>query len=137
VRNTETFGVDPLTSVKDVAEKSPSESFKQILFGFVTTTESGGNIKTFLKNAGDKALFDWRIKRERFIQQLSAYAEFYTGIFIAAPLFIISLFSVMSMIQSNIGSFDILSLMKISIYIVVPILNTVFLLFLRGIEVEM
>jgi flagellar protein FlaJ len=137
VRNIETFGIDPLTAVKEVADKTPSDEFREMLLGFVTTTESGGDIKVFLKSAGEQALFNWRMKRERFLQQLSTYAEFYTGIMIAAPLFIIALFSVMGMIQPAIGSFEILDLMKISIYLIVPILNSVFLVFLRGIEVEM
>jgi flagellar protein FlaJ len=137
VRNIETFGIDPLTAVKEVADKTPSDEFREMLLGFVTTTESGGNIKVFLKSAGEQALFNWRMKRERFLQQLSTYAEFYTGIMIAAPLFIIALFSVMSMIQPTIGSFEILNLMRISIYLIVPTLNSVFLVFLRGIEVEM
>lgn len=137
VRNIEMFGSDPLTSAKDVAERTPSDSLKQILLGFVTTTESGGNINNFLKSAGQQALFEWRVKRERFMQQLSAYAEFYTGLLIAAPLFIISLFAVMNMIQSNLAGFNILDLMKMCIYLVVPILNSAFLLFLKGVEVEM
>jgi len=137
VRNIETYGIDPLSSVKDVADKSPSNEFKQVLLGFVTATESGGNIKIFLKSAGEKALLEWRMKRERFLEQLSAYAEFYTGILIAAPLFIISLFSVMSMIQPTIGPFGILDLMRLSIYFLVPLLNGVFIVFLKGVEVEM
>jgi len=137
VRNIESFGLDPLRAVKEVAERTPSDKFKQVLLGFVTTTESGGDVKIYLKNAGEQALFDWRIKRERFLQQLSAYAEFYTGILIAAPLFIIALFAVMNMIQPNIGGFDILFLTKISIYVAVPGLNGGFLLFLHGMEVEM
>ena len=137
VRNIENFGLDPLTSVKEVADKTPSDDFKQVLLGFVTTTESGGDIKQFLKNAGDQALFDWRIKREKFLQQLSAYAEFYTGLLIAAPLFIISLFAVMNLIQPSIGGYTIIDLMKLSIYLIVPIMNAGFILFLRGVEVEM
>lgn len=137
VRSVDTFGIDPLTAVKEVAERTPSDDLKQILLGFVTTTESGGNIKTFLKNASTQALFEWRIKREKFLQQLSAYAEFYTGLLIAAPLFIIALFAVMNMIQPTMGGYGIMDLMKISIYVIVPILNGGFLLFLRGVEVEM
>lgn len=137
VRNIDAFGVDPLTAVRQAAERTPSDSFKQILLGFVITTESGGNVKAFLKNAGQQALFEWRIRREKFLQQLSAYAEFYTGILIAAPLFIIALFAVMNMIQPTIAGFSILDLMKLSIYIIVPVLNAGFILFLRGVEVEM
>jgi flagellar protein FlaJ len=137
VRNIETFGINPLKSVKEVAERTPSDKLKQILLGFVTTTESGGDVKVYLKNAGQQALFDWRIKREKFLQQLSAYAEFYTGILIAAPLFIIALFSVMGMIQPTVAGYDILFLTKLSIYVLVPALNGGFLLFLHGTEVEM
>jgi len=136
VRNIDNFGLDPLTAVKEVAKKTPSDEFKQILMGFVTTTESGGDLKLFLKSTSEQALFNWRIKRERFLQQLSMYAEFYTGVLIAAPLFLVSLFSVMALIQPNLGGFDILTLSQMSIYGLIPMINIVFLVFLKGVEVE-
>ncbi|MEM7825103.1 MAG: type II secretion system F family protein [Candidatus Aenigmatarchaeota archaeon] len=137
VRNIDVFGIDPLTAFKEAAKRTPSKDFKEILLGIVTTTESGGNIKTYLKNAGERALFNWRVKREKYMQQLSTYAEFYTGILIAAPLFIISLFSVMNMIQPELAGYNIVDLTRLSIYILIPFINIVFLLFLRGVEVEM
>lgn len=136
VRNMDNFGLDPLKAVKEVAERTPSDKLKQMLLGFVTTTESGGDIKAFLKGAGQQALFDWRMKRERYLQQLDAISEFYSGIMIAAPLFIIALFAVMNMIQPTIAGFDILFLTKVGIYGVVPVLNLAFLAFLQGTEVE-
>jgi flagellar protein FlaJ len=137
VHNIDSFGLDPLTAVKQSAERSPSNELKQVLLGFVSTTESGGDIKNYLKNAGERALFEWRMKRERFLQQLDAYAEIYTGLFIAAPLFIVSIFAVMNMIQPSIGGYSILELMRLSVYVIVPVLNTGFIMFLRGVEVEM
>ena len=137
VRNMENFGLDPLKAVKEVAERTPSDKLKQMLLGFVTTTESGGDVKIYLKGAGEQALFDWRMKRERYLQQLDAYAEFYTGIMIAAPLFIVALFAVMNMIQPTVAGFDILFLTKVSIYGGIPMLNLAFLAFLQGTEVEM
>jgi len=137
VQNIENFGINPIRAVKEVAERTPSDEFKQTLMGFVTTTESGGDVKLYLKNAGQQALFEWRIRRERFLQQLSAYAEIYTGIFIAAPLFIIALFSVMNMISTEMGGYSILFLTKVSINVLIPLLNIGFLIFLRGMEVEM
>ena len=86
---------------------------------------------------GEKDLFEWRTKRQKYLQQLDTYAEFYTGLLIAAPLFIISLFSVMNMIESNLGGVGILQLMKLSIYILVPALNIGFMLFLHSTQVEM
>lgn len=136
VRDIEIFGMDPLTAMKNVADRTPSDSFKQVLLGLITTTESGGDVKTYLKNAGDQALFEWKTKREKFLQQLSAYAEFYTGIVIAAPLFIIALFAVMALIQPDIAGFSIIDLTKLSIYLVVPGVNLAFLAILRNVEVE-
>lgn len=137
VRNINTFGLDPMSAMREVAKRTPSEDFRQLLSGFVSTVESGGNLKFYLRNAGKEALFTWRMKREKYLQQLSAYAEFYTGLLIAAPLFLIALFSVMNMIQPQIGGFGILQLMNISIYLVVPLLNIGFLMFLQATQVEM
>jgi len=136
VRNIEEFGLDPLSAAREVAKRTPSPQLRQVLLGFISTTESGGNIKEYLKNAGEQALFEWRIKREKFLQQLSTYAEFYTGVLIAAPLFLISLFAVMYLIQPTISGFSILSLMKLSVYGIIPAINVAFLFFLRGVEVE-
>jgi flagellar protein FlaJ len=135
-RNIETFGLDPLTAVKEAVKKTPSEELKQTLMGFVTTTESGGDLKLYLKSAAEQALFTWRIKREKFLQQLSMYAEFYTGVLIAAPLFLVSLFAVMALIQPNLGGLDIITLTQLSIYGLIPAINVVFLVFLKGMEME-
>jgi flagellar protein FlaJ len=137
VRNIESFGLDPVTAMKEVAKRTPSEKFKQLLLGLATTIESGGDLKTYLKNAGEQSLFTWRMKRQKYLQQLSAYAEFYTGLLIAAPLFLIALFSVMYMIQPQLAGFDILQLMQISIYLIIPSLNIAFLVFLQLTQVEM
>ena len=137
VRNMETFGMDPMSAIREVSKRTPSEKFRQLLLGFVSTIEGGGDLKLYLKNAGEQALFTWRIKRQKYIQQLSTYAEFYTGILIAAPLFIIALFSVMNMIQPQLGGFEILDLMKMSIYLLVPIVNVGFVIFLEITQVEM
>jgi flagellar protein FlaJ len=137
VRNIEAFGLDPMSAMKEVAKRTPSGKFKQLLLGLVSTIESGGDLKTYLKNAGEQSVFRWRMKREKYLQQLSTYAEFYTGLLIAAPLFIISLFSVMYMIQPELGGFDILQIMKISIYALIPLLNLGFLAFLQATQMEM
>ncbi|MFH0711164.1 MAG: type II secretion system F family protein [Candidatus Aenigmatarchaeota archaeon] len=137
VNNIDAFGIDPLSAVRETANKSPSEPFKQVLMGFVSTTESGGDIKNYLKSVGTQALFDWKMRREKFLQQLDTYAEFYTGLLIAAPLFIIALFAVLNLVQGDFAGYDILDLMKMTIYMVVPLINGSFLLFLKGMEVEM
>lgn len=136
VTNIEVFGLDPVTAMKEVAKRTPSEKFKQVLLGFASTIESGGSLKVYLKNMSEQTLFHWRMRREKYLQQLSTYAEFYTGILIAAPLFLISLFSIMNMIEPNLGGIGILQLMRLSIYLLIPILNIAFIFFLSTTQVE-
>jgi flagellar protein FlaJ len=123
-------------AVREVASRTPSEKFRELLLGLTTTIESGGDIKNFLRVKSEQAMFDWRLKRERFLQQVSTYAEFYVGIMIAAPLFLIALFAVMSMIQPTIRGVSIIDLTKISIYVLIPFINIAFLFFLRSVEVK-
>jgi flagellar protein FlaJ len=137
VRNVEQFGLDPLTAIKEVASRCPSDELQQLLMGFVTTTESGGNIKLYLKTVGEQTLFDYRKKRERYIRTLDMLSEIYTGIVISAPLFMVAMLAIMNMIQPTIGGWTIKDLAWLGTYILVPALNIGFILFLFAMEVEM
>jgi len=137
VRNIEQFGLDPLTAIKDVASRCPSDELQQLLMGFVTTTESGGNIKFYLKSVGEQTLFDYRKRRERYIRTLDMLSEIYTGIVISAPLFMVAMLAIMNMIQPTIGGWTIKDLAWLGTYVIVPVLNIGFILFLYTMEVEM
>ena len=137
VRNIEQFGLDPLTAIKEVAMRCPSDELQQLLMGFVTTTESGGNIKLYLKTVGEQTLFDYRKRRERYIRTLDMLSELYTGIVISAPLFLVAMLAIMNMIQPTIGGWTIKDLAWLGTYVLVPALNIGFILFLFSMEVEM
>jgi flagellar protein FlaJ len=137
VRNVEQFGLDPLTAIKEVAIRCPSYELQQLLMGFVTTTESGGNIKLYLKTVGEQTLFEYRKKRERYIRTLDIITEIYTGVVISSPLFMVAMLAIMNMIQPTIGAFSIKDLAWLGAYVLVPVLNIAFILFLFSREVEM
>jgi len=137
VRNIEQFGLDPLTAIKEVASRCPSDELQQLLMGFVTTVESGGNIKLYLKTVGEQTLFDYRKRRERYIRTLDMLSEIYTGIVISAPIFMVAMFAIMNMIQPTIGGWTITDLAWLGTYVLVPVLNIAFILFLYTMEVEM
>lgn len=131
IRNIENFGMDPKTAIRQVADRTPSESFRHFLYSFISTIETGGDIRKFLENISREAINDYRLKREKYLQALSTYADIYTGILIAAPLFFISILSVMNMIGGTIAGLTISDAMRLGIYLVVPLLNIFFILFLH------
>jgi archaeal flagellar protein FlaJ len=131
VRNVDKFGMDMISAIKNVADRTPSEEFRQFFYGLIATIDTGGDMRTYLDNSAKDAIFGYRLKRERYMQTLSTYADFYTAVLIAAPLFFVSVLSVMSMIGGDIFGLSIPTIMNLGIYGLIPILNTGFILFVH------
>ncbi|MBI4018444.1 MAG: type II secretion system F family protein [Candidatus Aenigmarchaeota archaeon] len=131
VRNIDAFGMDVGTAVRNVADRTPSEQFRQFLYGIISTITTGGDLKRYLENSGKDALFDYKLKREKYLQTLSTYADFYTAVLIAAPLFFVSILSVMSLIGGSVGGLSITTAMRLGIYLLIPLLNSLFIMFIH------
>lgn len=131
VRNIELFGMDLITSVRNVAKRTPSEQFRIFLSGIVATITTGGDLRAYLKTAASEALSDYRLRRERYIANLATYADFYVGVLIAAPLFFISILSLLAIVGGQIAGFSLPSLLLIGIFIIIPLLNIAFLMFVH------
>ncbi|MFH0832600.1 MAG: type II secretion system F family protein [Candidatus Aenigmatarchaeota archaeon] len=131
VRNIDAFGMDLISAIKNVAERTPSEQFRQFLYGIVSNIETGGDLKKFFDNAAKEALFDYRLRREKYLQALSTYADFYTAVLIAAPLFFIAVLAVMGMIGGTVMGLPIDLAMTMGIYGLMPILNMAFIAFIH------
>lgn len=148
VRNIEMFGQDVATSMKEVAKRTPSESFREILNGMATIIDTGGNLQLFLKTQSEKALFEYRIKREKYLEILSTYADFYTAVLIMAPMFLIAILAIMNMIGGDMmgipitGSGDFFAgtykpgVMDLGIYLLIPAVNIAFILFVHFTQPE-
>jgi flagellar protein FlaJ len=131
LRNATAFGMDLITAVKQVAERTPSEQFKEFLYSFISTIETGGDLKRFLDEASREAIMDYRLKRERYAQLLSTYADFYTTLLIAGPLFFVSILSIVSMLGGTLMGLPMDLLIQVGVYIFIPLLNFAFILFLH------
>lgn len=131
VRNMDVFGMDVTTSIRNVAERTSSPEFKQFLYSILATVTTGGDISKFLKNAAEEALFDYRIKRQKYIQTLSTYADFYTAVLIAAPLFFVSVLSILALVGGQIFGMSIPDAIRLGTLVFLPLLNTAFIGFVH------
>lgn len=131
MRNMKTFGMSSVDSMKDVAERTPSRDFREMLLGIVSTIESGGNLTDYLDEMADKALFSYRIKREKYLKTLSTYADIYTALLVAAPLMMLSLLATMSIIGGTVAGLTIPDLMFMITWVVLPVLNVGYLAFIH------
>jgi flagellar protein FlaJ len=131
VRNMQMLGMDVTSAIKEVASRTPSNRFRGFLNGMSSSILSGGDFKQFLQEAAKEALNEYKMRRERYISTLSTYADFYVGVLIAAPLFFISVMSLMAVIGGSLFGLSLPVLMGLGIYVLIPILNVAFILFVH------
>ncbi len=125
------FGYDILTALKAVALTTPSEDFKEFIDGFVSTIETGGDLKDYLAQKSSEALLNYRLERQQYVESLSTYSDIYTGVLIAAPLFFVTALSLVSVLGGTIGGLSVNTIITLGTYIIIPGLNLIFLVFLE------
>ncbi|MFH1445666.1 MAG: type II secretion system F family protein [Nanoarchaeota archaeon] len=131
VRNIKTFGMSSLNAIKDVSERTSSTSFKEILVGISTTIEKGGNLINYVNEMAERQMFEYRIKREKYLKTLSTYADIYTALLVAAPLMMLAVLGVMGIIGGEVFGLSIQDLIFLITWVVLPALNIAFLTFVH------
>jgi archaeal flagellar protein FlaJ len=126
------FGYNLTTSLKAVAKTTPSPDFKEFLHGMSSTIESGGGIQQYLKSKVDDHLVKYKLEQEKHLEVISTYSEIYTGILIAAPLLFIVLLAILERISPELGGIPISVISQLSVFLVLPLLNIIFILFLEA-----
>ncbi|MCJ7450241.1 MAG: type II secretion system F family protein [Candidatus Nanohaloarchaeota archaeon QJJ-9] len=136
VKKVDVFGEDITTALRELASETPSEDFKEVLYGMISTIETGGNLNQFLQEQSESALDDYRMRRRKEIEKLSTFASFYTAILVAAPLFLIAILSVLNMVGGGLMGYDIGTLMKVGVYAFIPVINFLFIAVLQIVQGE-
>lgn len=128
---TDVFGYDLLTAIRIVSNTTPNPALKEVFEGFVTTIESGGKLDSYLKEEAKEATLAYQLKRRRYTETVATYSDIYTGLLIAAPLFFVATITLMSMLGGAVGGVDSAKIIVLGTYVVIPLLNTLFLVFLE------
>lgn len=125
------FGYDLLTAIRTVAATTPSQHFKEFLEGIVSTIETGGDLDTYLKQEAEQAALTYNLERQRYNESVSTYSDIYTGLLIAAPLFFVAAMALVNMLGGSLGGIGVDVVMAVGAYVIIPLLNIGFLLFLQ------
>ena len=128
-RNVELFGLDEISALKESANKTSSPELKDVLEGMIVTIQSGGSLKSYLIEESGKAMFEYTVKREKYNQLLSTYADIYTALLIAAPMIFIVVLAALNIMGGNMFGFTIQELMILGT-LALATLNLIFLTFL-------
>lgn len=135
IRDIEIFGYDLLTSILDNAKLTPNDSFRELLIGYVATIKTGGNPTEYLKITSDAITKERMSRRYAMLESLSAMAEIYIMLLVAAPLLFVVLFVTLGMIGSGtVGGMSMATLLYLMTYALIPILGVTLMVLMSSLE---
>jgi len=124
------YGYDFTTALKNIAKNSPSEKIAELFNGIATTTKTGGSLEKYLKEKSKDLLADYRLRRRKYSELVGMLSDVYTALLIAAPLVLMLVLTIMSVVGQSIAGLSVTSLATIGVIAIIA-LNIVFLIFIH------
>ncbi|PSG99588.1 MAG: hypothetical protein BRC28_04005 [Nanohaloarchaea archaeon SW_4_43_9] len=130
-KDVETFGMDMSKALQRAAERTPSENFKDLMWGMNHAMTSGGSMKSFLQERSQTLMKDYQRRIESFSEQLSLLVEMYITVVIVGSIVFTSMSAVMSSFTSMSGEFIVL-IQILAMFVGLPLVSGMFILMVRG-----
>lgn len=131
-RDIDTFGMDINEALRRGAQRTPSEDFEELLRGMEHILTTGGSVREFLRERAAKLMDDYERRIEKFADQLGLLVEMYITIVVVGSI----IFTAMSAVMSSFTGFApgfIVALQAVLIFIGLPLISGMFILFIKGI----
>ena len=131
VRDIEILGHNLVTGLKNLAATTPSATLQDFSQGAVTIVTSGGELEKYFMLKTEQYVIENRQRQKEFLETLGLLGETYVTAFVAGPLFLIIMISVMSIMGSSSLTF-----LYLLIYAIIPIGSVIFILLVSSMTPE-
>ena len=131
VRNVSLFGSDIISALEETSKRTPSEKFREMIEGFISTIHSGGNMPAYLREKSRQYMKLKKLSLKKYSDTLSMLSEAYVALLLTGPLFLVIMLSVMAMLGG--GGLGLLSpdlMLNLLTYMAIPLGAIVFLIIL-------
>ncbi|EMA20660.1 type II secretion system F family protein [Haloarcula marismortui] len=125
VRDIDLFGNDLYTALQNARNLTPSDNLEQFIDDLLSVLDAGGDVTVFFEEQTDTYLEEARDEQTAFIETLSLLSEVFVVLFVAAPLFLIVILIVMSLLGANT-----ITEVTLLVYLVMPLAMGGFLVLL-------
>jgi flagellar protein FlaJ len=131
-RNIEILGMDVVTAVNDLIKRTPKGPYSELLEGSIITFKSGGNLREYFLATAKVHLEEKKLNVKRSTESLGIVAEMYTILLIVFPLMAIIMLSIMAIMNPDLAGFDLITLMNMLTYVLVPLFGIVLLIMMNS-----
>jgi len=127
------FNIDIITALRNAANRTPSIRFQEFIQGAITTITSGGDLKRYYLAKAEEYMRENRRLQKEFLETLGVLAESYVTVVVAAPLFLIIMFSVMALVGGSASTGLIMYLLA---FVMLPLANLGFAMVIQSMSPE-
>jgi len=121
VRNIDILGMDLITAIKDLVHRTPPGPYSELLEGAIVTVSTGGDLKEYFNATAKVQLEEKKMLMQKTTESLGSVAEIYTILLIVFPLLAVIMLSIMGIMSPSLAGFDLLTLMNILTFAVIPL----------------
>ncbi len=128
------LGLDPLTAMMKVKEKSPSKEFAEFLSGYVAAIQGGGDVVSYLKSKM-RSTFDRYVEIEKqSIEKVKSVVEAYLTI----QVVLLAVYIIINAVENPMSSNSVQSEMNMgTLFVIVPpLISVLFLLIAKSMNVS-
>jgi flagellar protein FlaJ len=126
-RNIDVMGMDLVTAINDLIKRTPAGPYSEMLEGAIITVQSGGDLKEYFIATGKVQLEEKKMALKKSTDSLGVMAEMYTIMLIVFPLLAVIMLSIMAIMSPTLAGFDLMTLMNLLTYVMVPFFGLLFL----------
>jgi len=128
VRNIDILGMDLISAIKDLIHRTPVGPYSELLDGAIITVLTGGDLKEYFNATARVQLEEKKMLLQKTTESLGSVAEIYTILLIVFPLLAVIMLSIMGIMSPSLGGFDLLTLMNILTFGVIPLSGVLMLI---------
>jgi len=129
-KDMEAFGFDAHTALERAVERSPSKNFKDLLWGLLSTSASGGDVVSYLREKSKTLMDDYRRRLTEFSKKMMLLSEIYLTAIVLGTIFFVILTAIFSGVSTGVRS--IILLQTLVIFIFLPLMSLMFIILVKS-----
>ncbi len=131
-REMKVFGTDAVTAIGRMTEHTPSETMDEFADNLASVLGSGQSLAPFLREQYDRYQEEARSQQEQYLDLLSTFAEVYVTVFVALPIFLITILGIVGLVLE-----DTLSLLRIIGYVALPLMTFAYVVYVDSVTASL
>ncbi|MFB6124469.1 MAG: type II secretion system F family protein [Halanaeroarchaeum sp.] len=125
VKEIDLLGTDVLSAIDRLGERTPSQELQEFAENLTSVLQSGQSLSAFLREQYEYFKNEEEAQQQAFLELLSTLAEAYVTVFVAGPLFLLTILVVIGLMLG-----ETLQFLRAMVYLILPLATLGFVVYL-------